>query len=142
MFRNCTIQFTIDIPMTSETSELIQISEGVESIPERHYEDCDQNHTKRICLRKYACNEYDGIICYYFKLNLSRYWLSQKPLWYYSCTTKLLQRIPTSHYCKVKYTTVHYSTLQKDSSKYLLWIVTYIFRCLRSHSKSLIFIKI
>ena len=33
--------------MTSETSELIQISEGVESIPERHYEDCDQNHTKR-----------------------------------------------------------------------------------------------
>ena len=33
---------TIDIPIPSETSELIQIPEGVESIPECHYEDCDQ----------------------------------------------------------------------------------------------------
>ena len=33
---------TIDIPIpseTSETSELIRIPEGVESIPEHHYED-------------------------------------------------------------------------------------------------------
>ena len=33
---------TIDIPIPSETSKLIQIPEGVESIPEHHYEDCDR----------------------------------------------------------------------------------------------------
>ena len=32
---------TIDIPIPSETSELIQIPEGVETIPEHHHEDCD-----------------------------------------------------------------------------------------------------
>ena len=31
----------IDIPIPSETSELIQIPKGVESIPECHYEDRD-----------------------------------------------------------------------------------------------------
>ena len=33
---------TIDIPIPSETSELIQIPKSVESIPEHHYEDCDR----------------------------------------------------------------------------------------------------
>ena len=33
---------TIDIPIPSESSELIRIPEGVESIPEHHYDDCDQ----------------------------------------------------------------------------------------------------
>ena len=39
---------TIDIPIPSETSELIQIPEGVESIPEHHYEDCDRLELIRI----------------------------------------------------------------------------------------------
>ena len=32
---------TIDIPIPSETSELIRIPKGVDSIPEHHYGDCD-----------------------------------------------------------------------------------------------------
>ena len=39
---------TIEIPIPSETSELIQIPEGVESIPEHHYEDCDRLELIRI----------------------------------------------------------------------------------------------
>ena len=52
----------------------------------------NRKHTKRICLCTYARtdNEYDGIIRYFLKLNLSGNWLSQKPLCYYSCTTELL----------------------------------------------------
>ena len=32
---------------------------------------------------------YNGIIRHFFKSNLSGNWLSQKPLWYNSCTTEL-----------------------------------------------------
>ena len=33
---------TVAIPIPSETSELIQIPKGVDSIPEHHYEGCDR----------------------------------------------------------------------------------------------------
>ena len=53
---------------------------------------------KIVCKIMYISIDFYGIICYFFKLNLNGNGLSQKPLWYYSYTTKLSQRIPMSHY--------------------------------------------
>ena len=39
---------TVAIPIPSETSTLIQIPEGVDSIPEHHYEGCDRLELIRI----------------------------------------------------------------------------------------------